>query len=107
MTTTPQSPNELRSLQVNQGISYEDEQALVQAVMNCSPFQKAQLALGISNVMREYSEELIRQTQHEYEDEYTCEVEETDNLVMQSMDMKSWRIVQRELRSLSYLEHLV
>ena len=52
--------------------------------------------------MRGFHEDVLQETQQKVEDEELSDTESTDQLIIQTMDMKSWRVIQAEVNALSY-----
>ena len=102
MTMTPDTPQELLELNRKPGLSDERVDELGDLILDATPKQVALHIRACVALMRGFHEDVLQETQQKVEDEELSDTESTDQLIIQTMDMKSWRVIQAEVNALSY-----
>ena len=102
MTMTPDTPQELLELNRKPGLSDERVDELRDLILDATPKQVAYHIRACVALMRGVHEDVLQETQQKVEDEELSDISSTDRLIIQTMDMKSWRVIQGELNALSY-----
>ncbi len=102
MTMTPDTPQELLELNKKPGLTEEQVLELKELVGDMTPKQCAIHVRHLVALMRGVHEDILQETQQKLEDEELSDISSTDRLIIQTMDMKSWRVIQGEINALSY-----
>ena len=84
------------------GLTNDQVDELRDLILDATPKQVALHIRACVALMRGVHEDVLQETQQKVEDEELSDIPSTDRLIIQTMDMKSWRVIQAEVNALSY-----